>query len=124
MEAIWRKQYSLAELVAADKFKTYEELEKRMNMVLGKKTARKIFVSKKIAMNLSVLQLLLLRNQLWMNLSSLIVRARLLMPQSMKNELDSLSEGRDFNSPDITPSSDDDDTCLISRNLLRDEMDL
>ena len=46
------------------------------------------------------------------------------MPQSMKNELDSLSEGRDFNSSDITPSSDEDDTSVfISRNLLRDEMD-
>ena len=30
------------------------------------------------------------------------------VPQSMKNELDSLSEGRDFNSPDITEKEDDD----------------
>ena len=78
MEAIWKKQYSLAELVAADKFKSYEDLEKRLNMVLGKKSLRKNFVARKNLTNLSVLLLLLLRNQLWMNLSSLIVRARLL----------------------------------------------
>ena len=40
MEAIWKKQYSLAELVAADKFKSYEDLEKRLNMVLGKKSPK------------------------------------------------------------------------------------
>jgi hypothetical protein len=35
MEAIWKKQYSLAELVAADQFKTYDELKKRLDYVLG-----------------------------------------------------------------------------------------
>jgi hypothetical protein len=35
MEAIWKKEYSLASLTAADQFKTYEELEKRLNYVLG-----------------------------------------------------------------------------------------
>jgi hypothetical protein len=37
MEAIWKKQYSLAELVAADQFKTYDELKKRLDYVLGNK---------------------------------------------------------------------------------------
>ena len=37
MEAIWKKQYSLAELVAADQFKSYEELKKRLDYVLGNK---------------------------------------------------------------------------------------
>ena len=37
MEAIWKKQYSLAELVAADQFKTYDELKKRLDYVLGSK---------------------------------------------------------------------------------------
>ena len=37
MEAIWKKQYSLAELVAADQFKTYDELKKRLDYVLGTK---------------------------------------------------------------------------------------
>jgi len=35
MEAVWKKQYSLAELVAADQFKSYDELKKRLDYVLG-----------------------------------------------------------------------------------------
>ena len=37
MEAVWKKQYSLAELVAADQFKSYDELKKRLDYVLGSK---------------------------------------------------------------------------------------
>jgi len=41
LEAIYKSENSLAELTAPDKFKTYEELEKRMNTVLNsKKTPR------------------------------------------------------------------------------------
>jgi hypothetical protein len=36
LEALWKKEYSLSALVAADQFKTYEELDKRLNYVLGK----------------------------------------------------------------------------------------
>ena len=42
MEAIWKKQYSLAELVAADQFKTYDELKKRLDYVLGSKGSRRV----------------------------------------------------------------------------------
>ena len=41
MEAIWKKQYSLSELVAADQFKSYDELKKRLDYVLGNKGARR-----------------------------------------------------------------------------------
>jgi hypothetical protein len=41
MEAVWKKQYSLAELIAADQFKSYDELKKRLDYVLGNKTARR-----------------------------------------------------------------------------------
>jgi hypothetical protein len=41
MEAIWKKQYSLAELVAPDQFKSYDELKKRLDYVLGNKTTRR-----------------------------------------------------------------------------------
>ena len=41
MEAIWKRQYSLAELVAADQFKSYDELKKRLDYVLGTKGARR-----------------------------------------------------------------------------------
>jgi len=37
MEAIWKKEYSLAELVAADQFKDYDALKKRLDYVLGNK---------------------------------------------------------------------------------------
>jgi hypothetical protein len=35
MEAVWKKEYSLAELVAADQFKDYDALKKRLDYVLG-----------------------------------------------------------------------------------------
>ena len=38
MEGLWKKQYSLAELVATDQFKSYEDLKKRLGYVLGNKT--------------------------------------------------------------------------------------
>jgi hypothetical protein len=41
MEEIWKKQYSLAELVAPDQFKSYDELKKRLDYVLGNKGARR-----------------------------------------------------------------------------------
>jgi len=41
MEAIWKKQYSLAELIAPDQFKTYDELKKRLDYVLGNKGTRR-----------------------------------------------------------------------------------
>ena len=35
LEAIWKKQYSLEEFTAADQFKSYGDLEKRLNAVLN-----------------------------------------------------------------------------------------
>ena len=37
LEAIWKKEYSLAALVAPDQFKSYDDLKKRMDYVLGTK---------------------------------------------------------------------------------------
>ena len=37
MEAIWKKQFSLEEFVAPDQFKSYDELKKRLDYVLGNK---------------------------------------------------------------------------------------
>ena len=42
LEAIWKRQYSLAELVAPDQFKTYDELKKRMSYVLGSKGSSRV----------------------------------------------------------------------------------
>ena len=38
LEALWKKQNSLQEFVAADQFKSYDELKKRLGYVLGNKT--------------------------------------------------------------------------------------
>ena len=35
METVWKQEYSLAELVAPDQFKSYEDLKKRLDYVLG-----------------------------------------------------------------------------------------
>jgi hypothetical protein len=35
LEALWKKEYSLTAITAADQFKSYEDLERRMNYVLG-----------------------------------------------------------------------------------------
>ena len=37
MEALWKKQFSLAEIVEPDQFKTYDELKTRLDYVLGNK---------------------------------------------------------------------------------------
>jgi len=42
MEAIWKKQYSLSEIVAADQFKTYDELKTRLDSVLGNKNTSRV----------------------------------------------------------------------------------
>jgi len=37
LESLWKKQFSLAEIVSTDQFKTYEDLKKRLEYVLGSK---------------------------------------------------------------------------------------
>ena len=41
METVWKNEYSLAELVAPDQFKSYEDLKKRLDYVLGLTVAPK-----------------------------------------------------------------------------------
>ena len=44
LEAIWKKEYSLAAVTAADQFKSYDDLKKRLNYVLGAKPpTRKVY---------------------------------------------------------------------------------
>ena len=35
LEALWKKEYSLSELVSPDQFKSYDDLKKRLDYVLG-----------------------------------------------------------------------------------------
>jgi hypothetical protein len=39
LESLWKKEYSLTAITAPDQFKSYEDLERRMNSVLGLKSA-------------------------------------------------------------------------------------
>ena len=103
LEALWNKQYSLTALTAADQFKSYEQLETRLKMVLGQKSAPRYDEETADEDND--------RGSFAPNFSS---RESNPIPQDLKNELNSLSEGRDFNSQDITPSnsSEDEDDAL------------
>ena len=42
LEALWKKEYSLTELVAPSQFKSYEDLEKRLKYVLGQKGSSRV----------------------------------------------------------------------------------
>ena len=42
MEALWKKEYSLSEFIAPDQFKSYDELKKRLDSVLGGKPSTRI----------------------------------------------------------------------------------
>ena len=42
LEAIWKKEYSLQEFVAPDQFKSYDELKKRLDNVLGTKATKRV----------------------------------------------------------------------------------
>jgi len=44
LEALWKKQYSLTDVTGKDQFKTYDELKKRLDYVLGhKQPTRRVF---------------------------------------------------------------------------------
>lgn len=49
IEALWKKEYPLKELVAPDKFKSYDELKKRLHRVLGLSARKSIDASQKSA---------------------------------------------------------------------------
>jgi hypothetical protein len=49
LEALWKKEYSLAELVAADQFKDYETLKKRLDNVLGNSAPSRRPVAEEVA---------------------------------------------------------------------------
>ena len=100
MEAVWKKEYSLAELVAPDQFKEYDALKKRLDYVLGIKGTPKFQDQETVEEEEDFRR----QNRGESNP----------MPQSMKEELNSLSGGG-FNDPDITlsnSSSDEDDDAL------------
>jgi len=48
LEALWKKQYSLAAVTAADQFKSYDDLKKRLDYVLGAKPATRRVVEEEL----------------------------------------------------------------------------
>ena len=93
LEALWKQEHSLAELVAADKFKDYDALKKRLDYVLGIRGVPKM------------------QDQETVEEEQAFERER------RGEGLESMSEGRgSFNDPDITPtvSRDEDEDDALS----------
>jgi hypothetical protein len=42
LEALWKKQYSLNEFISPDQFKSYEEMKKRLDSVMGSKSSYRV----------------------------------------------------------------------------------
>ena len=97
MEAIWKKEYSLEEFTNADQFKSYDDLKKRLDYVLGIKGTPKFQDQETVEQEEEFRQ----QNRGESNP----------MPQSMKEELDSLTP---------TKSDDDDDTLSYFAALAAD----
>ena len=97
MEAIWKKEYSLEEFVAPDQFKSYDELKKRLDYVLGLKGTTKFQDQESVQEEEEFRQ----QNRDESNP----------VPQSMKEELTDLSS---------TKTDDDDDTLSYFAALAAD----
>jgi hypothetical protein len=97
MEAIWKKEYSLEDFVAPDQFKSYDELKKRLEYVLGIKGTTKFQDQESVQEEEEFRQ----QNRAESNP----------VPQSMKEELNDLSS---------TNTDDDDDTLSYFAALAAD----
>ena len=97
MEGIWKKQYSLEEFVAPDQFKSYDDLKKRLDYVLGIKGTTKFQDQESVQEEEEFRQ----QNRDESNP----------VPQSMKEELTDLSS---------TKTDDDDDTLSYFAALAAD----
>ena len=100
MEAIWKKEYSLEEFVAADQFKSYDELKKRLDYVLGNKGTPRFQDQESIEEEEEFRQ---------QNRGDVAPP----VPQSLKDELNSLS-------PSSSVSDDDDDALSYFQKLAED----
>ncbi len=97
MEAIWKREFSLEEFTNADQFKSYDDLKKRLDYVLGIKGTPKFQDQESVQEEEEFRQ----QNRGESNS----------VPQSMKEELDSLAP---------TKSDDDDDTLSYFAALAAD----
>ena len=107
LEALWKTQHSLAAMTAADQFKTYEQLQTRLDYVLGRKGTPRL-------QDEEVQNEDNMRGNFSPSFGNRQQESEL--PADLKQELDNLGPRSDFNSPDITPkaSSDDGDDDALS----------
>ena len=109
LEALWKTQHSLAARTAADQFKTYEQLQTRLDYVLGRKgTPRLQNMDEEVSDEDNM------RGNFAPSFGNRQQESEL--PSNLKQELDNLGTSSDFNAPDITPkaSSDDGDDDALS----------
>jgi|TARA_R100000030_G_scaffold94331_2_gene81110 hypothetical protein len=107
LEALWKTQHSLAAMTAADQFKTYEQLQTRLDYVLGRKGTPRL-------QDEEVQNEDNMRGNFSPSFGNRQQESEL--PADLKQELDNLGPRSDFNAPDITPkaSSDDGDDDALS----------
>ena len=107
LEALWKTQHSLAAMTAADQFKTYEQLQTRLDYVLGRKGTPRL-------QDEEVQNEDNMRGNFSPSFGNRQQESEL--PADLKQELDNLGSRSDFNAPDITPkaSSDDGDDDALS----------
>ena len=100
LEALWKKEYSLAAVTAPDQFKSYEDLEKRLKYVLGQKGATKNQVSEQEEEYDRYAQRDTVESRIQNELEESYARSKAAppVPENLKKELNNLSS-----------SSDDDD---------------
>ena len=123
LESLWKKQYSLSALVAEDQFKSYDDLNKRLKYVLGQKSAAPTVREQED--DYSSFERTPTREENVMEELEQSYRKSKApeMPQSMRDELNNISSGSDFNASDITPSnsSEDEDDALSYFQRLAEE---
>jgi hypothetical protein len=95
MEAIWKKQYSLTAHVAPDQFKSYDELKKRLDYVLGNKAQARQVAQETEFDNYATTERKTVSEEEIM--------------QKLEDSYQSSKADVDFNSSDITGGKGDDD---------------
>ena len=96
LEALWKKQYSLAAMTAEDQFKTYEQLQTRLDYVLGRKGTPRL-------QDEEVQDEDNMRGNFSPSFGNRQQESEL--PKELKQQLDDLPASGGFNDPDITGSS-------------------
>jgi hypothetical protein len=97
LEALWKKEYSLAAVTAPDQFKSYEDLEKRLKYVLGQKGAAKNQVSEQEEEYDRYAQRDTVESRIQNELDESYARSKAAppVPETLKKELNNLSSGSD-----------------------------